>query len=66
LDASSGDQNRHRLSRAGNRRINRTLQIMAVVQLRNDTCHPLRPLHNPADNELTCGDIGPFSAGRSR
>jgi hypothetical protein len=33
----SGDQNRHRLSRAGNRRINRTLHIMAVVQLRNDT-----------------------------
>ncbi|MFI1989727.1 IS110 family transposase [Actinoplanes sp. NPDC020271] len=37
LDASSGDQTRHRLSRAGNRRINRTLHIMAVVQLRNDT-----------------------------
>ena len=37
MDASSGDQNRHRLSRAGNRRINRTLHIMAVVQLRNDT-----------------------------
>ena len=37
LDASSGDQNRHRLSRAGNRRINRTLHIMAVVQLRRDT-----------------------------
>jgi transposase len=37
LDASSGEQNRHRLSRAGNRRINRTLHIMAVVQLRNDT-----------------------------
>jgi transposase len=37
LDASSGDQKRHRLSRAGNRRINRTLHIMAVVQLRNPT-----------------------------
>ena len=37
LDASSGDQNRHRLSRAGNRRINRTLHIMAIVALRNDT-----------------------------
>jgi transposase len=37
LDASSGDQQRHRLSRAGNRRINRTLHIMAVVQLRNQT-----------------------------
>ena len=37
LDASSGNQERHRLSRAGNRRINRTLHIMAVVQLRNQT-----------------------------
>jgi transposase len=37
LDASSGDQIRHRLSRAGNRRINRTLYIMAIVQLRNPT-----------------------------
>jgi transposase len=37
LDASSGDQTRHRLSRAGNRRINRALHIMAVVQLRHDT-----------------------------
>ena len=37
LDASSGDQTRHRLSRAGNRRINRVLHIMAVVQLRSDT-----------------------------
>jgi transposase len=37
LDASSGDQKRHRLSRAGNRRINRTLHIMAIVQLRNPT-----------------------------
>lgn len=37
LDASSGDQIRHRLSRAGNRRINRTLHIMAVVQLRRPT-----------------------------
>ena len=35
LDASSGDQIRHRLSRAGNRQINRTLHIMATVQLRN-------------------------------
>ncbi|WP_405136665.1 IS110 family transposase [Nocardia sp. NBC_01388] len=32
LDASSGDQKRHRLSRTGNRKINRVLHIMAVVQ----------------------------------
>ena len=37
LEASSGDQVRHRLSRAGNRRINRVLHIMAIVALRNDT-----------------------------
>jgi transposase len=37
LDASSGSQERHRLSRAGNRRINRVLHIMAIVQLRNQT-----------------------------
>ncbi len=37
LDASSGDQVRHRLSRAGNRQINRVLHIMATVQLRNLT-----------------------------
>jgi len=37
IDPSSGEQNRHRLSRAGNRRINQVLHIMAIVQLRNDT-----------------------------
>ena len=37
IDASSGDQVRHRLSRGGNRQINRVLHIMAVVQLRNPT-----------------------------
>ncbi|WP_406081380.1 IS110 family transposase [Micromonospora sp. NBC_00858] len=37
IDASSGEQVRHRLSRAGNRQINRVLHIMATVQLRNLT-----------------------------
>ncbi len=37
LEASSGEQVRHRLSRAGDRRINHVLHIMAIVQLRNDT-----------------------------
>jgi transposase len=37
IDASSGDQIRHRLSRAGNRQINKVLHIMATVQLRNPT-----------------------------
>jgi hypothetical protein len=36
-ESSSGDHTRHRLSRAGNRRINRVLHIMAVVQLRHHT-----------------------------
>jgi transposase len=37
LDASSGEQNRHRLSRAGNRRMNHVLHIAAVTQIRLDT-----------------------------
>jgi transposase len=37
LDASSGEQNRHRLSRAGNRRMNHMLHIAAVSQIRLDT-----------------------------
>ncbi len=37
LDASSGEQNRHRLSRAGNRRMNHMIHIAAVTQLRVDT-----------------------------
>jgi transposase len=35
IDASSGDHVRHRLSRGGNRQINRVLHIMARVQIRN-------------------------------
>jgi transposase len=37
LDASSGAQLRHRLSRAGNRRINHVLYIAAIVQIRHNT-----------------------------
>ncbi len=37
LNASSGEQNRQRLSRAGNRRMNHMLHIAAVTQLRLDT-----------------------------
>ncbi len=45
IDASSGDHVRHRLSRGGNRQINRVLHIMATVQLRTPTEGPrlLRP-----------------------
>jgi transposase len=34
LDASSGRQQRHRLNRTGNRRLNRALHIIAVTQIR--------------------------------
>jgi transposase len=37
LDASSGEQIRHRLSRAGNRKINHMLHIAAASQIRLDT-----------------------------
>lgn len=37
LDASSGEQIRHRLSRAGNRRMNHVIHMAAVVQLGGDT-----------------------------
>ena len=37
LDASSGEQVRHRLSRAGNRKVNHMLHIAAVSQIRLDT-----------------------------
>jgi transposase len=37
LDASSAEQVRHRLSRAGNRRMNHVLHVAAIVQLRHDT-----------------------------
>ncbi|HYJ67773.1 MAG TPA: IS110 family transposase [Nocardioidaceae bacterium] len=37
LDASSGEQIRHRLSRAGNRKVNHMLHIAAATQARFDT-----------------------------
>jgi transposase len=37
LDASSGEQARHRLSRAGNRRMNHMIHIAAISQIRLDT-----------------------------
>jgi transposase len=40
LDASSGEQIRHRLSRAGNRKMNHMLHIAAATQARLDTEGP--------------------------
>jgi transposase len=34
IDASSGDNNRHRLNRGGNRRLNHALHIIAICQVR--------------------------------
>jgi transposase len=71
LDASSGQQQRHRLSRAGNRRINRALHIMAVVQLRHptegrayyDAKPPVRPRWKPC--AASSGACPTSPAGRS-
>jgi hypothetical protein len=41
---SSGNNHHHRLNRAGNRRINRTLHIMALAQLRYEKLAYLRRL----------------------
>ena len=35
MDVSSGEQHRHRLSRAGNRQLNHALHMIAVTQIRN-------------------------------
>ena len=37
IDASSGDNTRHRLNTRGNRRLNHAIHIAAVTQLRHDT-----------------------------
>ena len=37
LSVSSGDHNRHRLSRAGNRQLNSAIHIAAITQIRNQT-----------------------------
>jgi hypothetical protein len=37
IDASSGEQQRHRLSQAGNRRLNHVLYMASIVQMRHDT-----------------------------
>lgn len=36
IEVSSGDNRRHRLSRSGNRRINRAIHVAALVQIRHD------------------------------
>jgi transposase len=52
LDASSGEQIRHRLSRAGNRRMNHVLHVAAIVQLRHDTEGREAPAKTLTQNDL--------------
>ncbi len=40
IDASSGEHLRHRLSRAGNRRMNHVLYMAGIAQIRHDTPRP--------------------------
>lgn len=53
IDASSGDHVRHRLSRGGNRQINRVLHIMATVQLRTRTTEGRAYYDRKKDNGKT-------------
>jgi transposase len=47
IDVSSGEQVRHSLSRAGNRRINHALHMVAVTRIRYpDTTGPCPGLHH--------------------
>ena len=55
LDASSGERNRHRLSRAGNRRMNHVIHIAAVTQLRLDT---EGPAHTPMSRKRRLDNKG--------
>ena len=61
IDASSGDNVRHRLSRGGNRQINRALHMMATVQLRNADrgTRLLRPQEVAAGKTLDGSDALP-------
>jgi transposase len=51
LDASSGEQTRHRLSRAGNRRVNHMIHIAAISQLRVDSEGRAYYRHKRADGK---------------
>jgi transposase len=54
IDASSGEQIRHRLSRAGNRRLNHVLHIAAIVQLRHTTDGRRYDDRKPAEGKTRC------------
>ena len=56
LDASSGEQNRHRLSRAGNRRMSHMIHIAAISQLRVDSDGRLLPTQARRGQEASRSD----------
>ncbi len=66
IEASSGDRQRHRLSGLGNRRINRVLRIMAIVQLRHDTAGRAYHRRRPAEGKTTMEAAWPPTACRGR
>ena len=60
LDASSGEQTRHRLSRAGNRRVNHMIHIAAISQIRLDQRRPdLLPAQTSRGQAAPRGDPVP-------
>ena len=63
LDASSGEQNRHRLSRAGNRRMNHMIHIAAISQIRLDTDGRAYYRRKRAEGKKPLEAIGASSAG---
>jgi transposase len=51
LEASSGEQTRHRLSRAGNRRMDHMVHIAAISQIRLDTDDRVHYRHTRAEGK---------------
>jgi transposase len=51
IEASSGEVVRHRLSRAGNRKLNHALHLMAIVQIRHPTAGQASDRHKLAEGK---------------
>ena len=51
LEASSGQVIRHRLSRAGDRKLNHALSLMAIVQIRHPTAGQAYDRHKRAEGK---------------
>ena len=64
IDVSSGDVVRHRLSRAGDRQLNRCLHVMALTQIRLDTPGRTYYLRKRTDGKGHEPAVALLSAGR--